>query len=371
LSNVSRRAINLNGVNWANGRVPYLVTGNATKNGQTTTIHFIVIHAKANTGDDQAKVDSYLERRAGIKELKDTLDTYFANSNIILLGDFNDDLDRTIAPTTGPDTVSSYQLLISDSTDGNSYRSLTLPLSNLGLASTTTFPDVIDHVVVSNEMALRYLNLSSSIYNDIETIASITNFDGTTSDHYPVMTRFQFGGTLPITLASFNATKESNTVKLNWATSQELNTKEFAIEHSADGRKFEVITNVPARGNGSVTTTYQAIHQRPLAGNNFYRLKSIDSDGKASFSGVVKINFSKNFTISLTPNPASQYVTINLSNNREALQMQIVDMNGKVMKSSVLASHVNRISLAGLGKGLYLVKVQGVGEAYTEKLLVQ
>ncbi|MBD0279540.1 MAG: choice-of-anchor J domain-containing protein, partial [Flavisolibacter sp.] len=36
--------------NWANGRVPFLVRADVTKNGTTNKIDFIVIHAKANTG---------------------------------------------------------------------------------------------------------------------------------------------------------------------------------------------------------------------------------------------------------------------------------------------------------------------------------
>ncbi|MCW3073024.1 MAG: C-terminal target protein [Flaviaesturariibacter sp.] len=176
--------------NWSSGRFPYLVNANVTKNGQTSNINFIVVHAKANTGNTAEQIDAYNRRKAGVQELKDTLDTHFANANIVILGDFNDDLDRTIAPTTGVDTVSSWQPIVVDSTDANHYKSLTLFLSNAGLASTTGFPDVIDHVVVSNEMGSKYVPLSVTIYNDIAALANIADYANTTSDHYPVMTRY-------------------------------------------------------------------------------------------------------------------------------------------------------------------------------------
>jgi hypothetical protein len=375
ISNVTARPLMISSnsarINFANGRVPFLITGDVTKNGQTTSINFIVIHAKANTGNTQDQIDAYFERKAGNQELKDTLDTYFANSNIMLLGDFNDDLDRTIAPTTGADTVSSYQPLIADSTDANSYRSLTLPLSNFKLASTTGFPDVIDHVIISNEMASRYLSLSASIYNDIDVLASITDYDGTTSDHYPVMTRFLFGGTLPVKLVSFNATKENASVKLIWSTSQEVNTREFVVERSTDGVNFEKINTVNARGNSTTGTSYQAGDVKPATGNNYYRLRTVDFDGKVEFSKIIKIYFSKAFTVSLSPNPASQNITISLTNNKEALTMQIVDMSGKVVKSAILSNQVNYVSLTGLSQGLYLVKLKGISETYTEKLIME
>lgn len=375
LSNVTARPLMINSpdaiANFANGRVPFLVTADVNKNGQTTQINFVVIHAKANTGNTQEQIDAYLERKNGNRELKDTLDTYFPTANIVLLGDFNDDLDRTIAPTTGNDTVSSYQNFVADSTDGNSYRSLTLPLSLFKLSSTTGFPDVIDHVIISNEMASRYLGFSASIYNDIEVVAGITDFDGTTSDHYPVMTRFLFGGTLPVRLVSFTASKENNAAKLNWTTSQEINSKEFVVERSTDGVRFENMTIVNARGASTTATSYQAIDTRPVPGNNYYRLKSVDLDGKFELSKVIKINFSKTFTVSLTPNPASSFITINLTNNREPLAMQLMDMHGRVVKTAILSNQANPVSLTGLSKGLYLIKLKGASETYTEKFVIE
>jgi hypothetical protein len=86
--------------------------------------------------------------------------------------------------------VSSYQSLILDSTDANHYKSLTLFLSRFGLSSTANNPEMIDHVMASNEMAVRYIPLSASLYNDIDSLAAITNYAETTSDHYPIMSRY-------------------------------------------------------------------------------------------------------------------------------------------------------------------------------------
>lgn len=178
--------------NWSSGRVPFLMHADVTKNGKASTIDFIVVHAKANTGTTADQIESYQRRKAGVQELKDTLDQYFSEANIILLGDFNDDLDRTIAPTTDADTVSSYQVLLADSTDENHYKAVTLPLSLLGLSSTAENPEMIDHVMISNELGLLYLEQSASLFNDIGELANVEDYAGTTSDHYPVLTRYIF-----------------------------------------------------------------------------------------------------------------------------------------------------------------------------------
>lgn len=353
---------------WASGRVPFLVNTLVTKNGASKSLSFIVLHGKA--GDTQS---DFLSRKAGATELKDTLDAQFTNKSVIILGDFNDDFDRSIY--TGPGgQISSYDPLIKDSVDADSYKSITLLFSQFGLNSTTNFSDVIDHVVISNEVVPSYLPLSASLFNDIESLTGIANYGTTTSDHYPELSRYFIreltGAPLPVKLTEFAANKQNSLVKLTWATSQEINTKEFVVERSTDGINFTVLAFVSARGNSSVNSFYGAIDAQPNAGNNFYRLKTVDFDGKSEYSKIVKINFSKAFTVSLSPNPASDFVTVTLANSREPLMLQIVDMGGKIVRSTVLTNTVNPVSLSGLSKGLYLVKLIGATESYTEKLVV-
>lgn len=264
-SNVSTRALmktsSTANTNWSSGRLPMLVTADVTKNGETRTMSFIVIHGKANTGTTAEQIDAYQRRKAGAQELKDTLDAFFASSNIILLGDFNDDLDRTIAPTTGADTVSSYQPIVVDSTDANHYASLSLILSRYGLSSTTNNPEMIDHVVISNELKPRYITYSATIYTDIEALAAVTDFANTTSDHYPVMTRYIFAvsdvtaPTLVSTDPPNNATNipTSHTFRMNFSESVVPGTGNILVKKVSDGT---VVATIPA---ASVTINVQQI----------------------------------------------------------------------------------------------------------------
>lgn len=375
MSNVTARAYMISSAtartNFASGRVPLLVSGSVTKNGQTTFMNFLVIHAKANTGDASEQISSYQQRKAGNLELKDSVEAQFANANLVMLGDFNDDLDRTIAPTSGADTVSSYNNFVADSTDAVSYRSVTLPLSNFKTQSTTGFDNMIDHMIVSNEIEPRIVNLSASVYTDIQELTGITDFATSTSDHYPVTAQFRFGGILPVKLKSFTALKKQEKVRLDWITSQEINTREFIVQHSTDGRTFEKVATVAARNANSVDQAYQAVHNNPKSGDNYYRLITVDYDGKTEQSNVLKINFSRGFTVSLSPNPASQFLVVNLTNRTAKVNMQIMDAGGRVVQSLVLANDVNRIALNGLNKGVYLVKLTKDSETYTERLIIQ
>lgn len=176
---------------------------------------------------------------------------------------------------------------------------------------------------------------------------------------------------LPVRLASFTATKEASSVKLAWTTGQEHNTKEFVVERSLDGIKYEALTTVAAKGTSAVPVAYAAVDAHPAQGNNYYRLRTVDADGKAELSNVVKLNFAKGFTVSLSPNPATGYVLVGLSGAARPVIMQLLNAAGKTIKTATLTNGVNRIALDGLAKGLYVARFTGLNDNYTEKLLIQ
>ena len=107
--------------------------------------------------------------------------------NWIVLGDYNDYLERTITTQIAPDITSSYSSFLSEP----SFVNVTLPLSLAGQRSTVNYPDVIDHVTISDEMNRFYVANSARIMRT-EMESLIPAFGTTTSDHYPVMTEYLF-----------------------------------------------------------------------------------------------------------------------------------------------------------------------------------
>ncbi len=170
--------------NWfSSGRFPYMVTGTTTLNGITKTLRFVIVHAKANTSPT---LTSYNRRKAGTDSLRINLNTFYPNDNIIMLGDFNDDLDSTITAGINP-KLSSYKSFTDDAAN---FFSPTLALSLSGKKSTVSYNDVIDHVMISKEMECSYLPESANILTDVTSL--VTSFGSSTTDHYPVFTRYLF-----------------------------------------------------------------------------------------------------------------------------------------------------------------------------------
>jgi hypothetical protein len=192
-SNITTTALLTNGVNtaadlsnpaynyWASGRYPFMMTADVTLNCVTKQVRFVLVHAKANTSPTATAYD---RRKKGADSLYFALNQLYPNDNIIILGDFNDDLDKSI---TAGFTTTSWNAFTDDAVN---YSALTLPLSLAGKKSTVDFNDVIDHVVASNDMAAFYLPGSANILNDVANLVS--NYGGTTSDHFPAFTRYKF-----------------------------------------------------------------------------------------------------------------------------------------------------------------------------------
>ena len=113
---------------YASGRLPFLMNADITIEGTTKNFDLVALHARANSGTDAQ--ERYDMRKFDVEVLKDSLDLQFSDANLILLGDFNDDVDVTVADISS--TVSSYEAYIADT---ENYDILSRALSDGGFRS--------------------------------------------------------------------------------------------------------------------------------------------------------------------------------------------------------------------------------------------
>ncbi|RAV99258.1 DUF5689 domain-containing protein [Pseudochryseolinea flava] len=207
---------------YSSGRLPFLLKASINISGVETIVSLIDIHAKSgSTPADHAR------RLYDAAVLKDTLDTHFANTNFIILGDLNDDLDQSI--TSG--LQSPYQAFVNDTAR---YSTVTKVLSEAGARSTVSFNDVIDHQIISNEMHTQYIDGAATI---ITPFGTIPNYGNTTSDHLPVITRYSL--TAPrinfVSAAAAVAEVDSSTYRITLRSSKRFSsTKTIAVHISGN-----------------------------------------------------------------------------------------------------------------------------------------
>ncbi len=158
------------------GRPPVEFTLRVSLGNTTEDIRVIVMHAKAG-----ADSGAYSRRQSAASVLKSYLDSTYPTQKVWVIGDFNDDLDESIYGGR----ASSYQTFLNDTAD---YGFPSIALSNAGVSSTVTYPDIVDHHMVTNEVYSTYVQGSVQALQP-----NISNYGNTTSDHYPVIARYNLG----------------------------------------------------------------------------------------------------------------------------------------------------------------------------------
>ncbi|RZK24539.1 MAG: T9SS type A sorting domain-containing protein [Hymenobacter sp.] len=235
---------------WASGRFPYLMAANVTLDGVTKRVNFIVIHAKANA--TATSPNDWQRRKDGADLLKTYLDTTYPGGNTLIVGDFNDVLNGTIATGVTP-PVSSYITFLNDVAN---YTPLTLALANAGAQSTASYATVIDNVIASKPMANYYLSGSAAIRTDLA--GAITSYASTTSDHYPVFTRYSLSNVV-------TATAASNRVALGLYPNPATNTVRFEVPETGANLSLQVHTidgRLVLQGTGTAEQLNQQLGQR-------------------------------------------------------------------------------------------------------------
>ncbi|MEM7035244.1 MAG: T9SS type A sorting domain-containing protein [Chloroflexota bacterium] len=151
----------------------------------TLIVTFIVLHMKAFSD-----LESYERRVDASSRLKNHIDfTSLDNDKVIVLGDFNDELEQS----TSSGRTSPYENFVQDSDD---YFFLTLPLEQSGegsfctTSSCTSTGSMLDHLLITDELFSDYIPNSAGFIPDLTSAISV--FGNSTSDHLPVIARFDF-----------------------------------------------------------------------------------------------------------------------------------------------------------------------------------
>ena len=165
----------MNYSDWAAGRFPLELLIDATINGETREMYLYNIHAKA-----YGEESDYNQRINASRQLKVFLDNQRRSANVMVLGDFNDE----ILQSTYNNLTSPYRNFDVDT----EYTILTKSLEENGYTSYSRF-SMLDHILISSELEDEWLEGTERVENP----NYIGNYLSETSDHYPVWTRFQYG----------------------------------------------------------------------------------------------------------------------------------------------------------------------------------
>jgi hypothetical protein len=186
---------------------------------------------------------------------------------------------------------------------------------------------------------------------------------------------------LPVTLTDFSGRWQQHDALLSWQTATEVNTSHFELERSFDGATYANIERTSAAGQSTSIKKYQhrdvAIDKLLPTGAAYvyYRLRSVDKDGAATYSGVVvlKANPSSTAEYAVFPNPARDVVTItaNPLPTVEGASIRLLDASGRVLLVQKMTSERQQLSVSAFPDGLYFLQLIAAEKVvYTQRIII-
>lgn len=177
---------------------------------------------------------------------------------------------------------------------------------------------------------------------------------------------------LPVNFIGLAATRNTdNTVSLRWDVTEEINVREYQVEKSSDGRLFTTTGAVMAKGK-----SIYAFTDAGSAKTIYYRVKSVDMDGRVKYSSIVQLkgNAANTFNDQLLiyPVPAQESVTIAHKKLERGAMISITSANGKLVRKMVppIGTSNTIVDLSGIPAGLYFVQLEdGMGGIQSAKLV--
>lgn len=161
--------------------------------------------------------------------------------------------------------------------------------------------------------------------------------------------------TLPVKLAYFNAAITNCISSINWKSETEANFSRYEVEYSKDGINFKSVSNFNSKGDNS---TYSVTHNAGQ-GKAYYRLKLVDIDGKIEYSRIIAldVNCSKG-SVLVYPNPARDFINVNVTGaDNKGTMVQLFNGVGQVMLNKTLQNGTTQLDISRMASGIYQLKL--------------
>lgn len=172
---------------------------------------------------------------------------------------------------------------------------------------------------------------------------------------------------LPIEMAFLEANPYNNSIRLDWATTQEVNNERFDVLRSTDGENFSKVGEVATKVGTGPGTDYAFVDDDVTTGiKYYYRLQQFDRNGASDFTNVVTatlLDGNSALVKTVYPNPFEDVVNIALALEEDTeIRIQVVNTLGQnttVMKTFNLnaGNREMRLDMRQLPAGIYFGKL--------------
>jgi endoglucanase Acf2 len=180
---------------------------------------------------------------------------------------------------------------------------------------------------------------------------------------------------LPVQWLDFNAERNGQQVMITWETASEKDNQYLVIQRKGEDGSFQDIGVVVGKGTVNNLSSYTFADPTPNYGDNYYRLKQVDVNGKFTYSVMKDVVFGDN-TISIYPNPVKDQLVIRCNGTTTIDDISITDILGRVVfesteNYSMKNTSTIQLNLSVLASGAYFVYVKRENEEpFVQKILI-
>ncbi len=230
-------------------------------------------------------------------------------------------------------------------------------LNNLGQA-------VFNPIDRGSSTDLYFITSTAGEFGASNPAGSTANFGGTPPANFAW--ELIAGSTMPIHVEYFKGAKMGSAHNLEWKINC-VNTPggTIEVERSGDGRNYTAINsrNVTL---AQCSQPFSYSDLTPLAGVNYYRIKTTDANGKIIYSNTLALlNKQKGFElININPNPVKTIATINIASAESVkVQVRITNVEGRQVYVRWIqlstGSNLIPLDLSSISQGGYQLTLEG------------
>jgi len=180
---------------------------------------------------------------------------------------------------------------------------------------------------------------------------------------------------LPIQFIKFNAECLNNEININWSVNYKNNVSNYQLMRSLDNGKTWV--NVFEANNSLFSTNindFKYIDQIKSDKIILYQIVENNKDGKSEKSDIIRISScNKNnviYTVTISPNPTSNLLAINLSQLTTLLRIKLFNQQGKEILNYIIKdTNSSFLNLENLADGVYYIYIDSDYGTQMQKII--
>lgn len=241
------------------------------------------------------------------------------------------------------------------STDNNFY------VNNLTLAASLNITN--GNFVVSGDLDCNNANITASIC--LEDSGQEVSSCNTSTGSIPSCSA------VPVIIADFKVQQLNEKLLFVWEAASEINLSHYEVLYSTNGIDYEILLESKA----IKAQFYQENYEGLADGVFYFRLKSVDFDGKVQFHKTVKIvqdQSREEYLIS--PNPVSRDEIINIAfRQNQNVLVSIYNLNGeKVISQYYKERNSINLDLNNITEsGLYIIRLSTQNGIYSDEIFIR